>query len=231
MTEADWLACDDPSDMLDFLGGSASERKLRLFATACCRAVWHLLPDKRSRRAVEVAERYADELAGERERATARTAALGPAAGRTRLVAPAAAWAAYWAASRNAAESTRSAAEAAAEAAAREAAHATAAPADKAPAWDAAHAAALAGQARLLRDLFNPFGPAAADPAWLAWRGGAVPQLARAIYEEGHFRDLPVLADALEEAGCHDEVILSHCLRPGEHVRGCWVLDLLLGKE
>ena len=55
--------------------------------------------------------------------------------------------------------------------------------------------------------------------------------LAQAIYEERRFGDLPVLADALEEAGCTDADILSHCRGPGPHVRGCWVVDLLLGKQ
>jgi hypothetical protein len=87
-------------------------------------------------------------------------------------------------------------------------------------------------QADLLRDLLgNPFRPVSADPAWLTWNGGTVRQLAEVIYEERRFVDLPILADALEEAGCTDEDILSHCRGPGEHVRGCWVLDLLLGKE
>ena len=60
MTEAEWLAATDPRPMLTFLGGKASERKLRLFAVAGCRDVWHLLQDERSRKAVAVAERLAD---------------------------------------------------------------------------------------------------------------------------------------------------------------------------
>jgi ATP-dependent Clp protease ATP-binding subunit ClpA len=68
------------------------------------------------------------------------------------------------------------------------------------------------------------------DPAWLTREGGQAARVARAIYEERRWGDLPVLADALEEAGCADREILDHCRRPGEHGPGCWVLDLLLGE-
>jgi hypothetical protein len=68
-------------------------------------------------------------------------------------------------------------------------------------------------------------------PSWLRWDDGTIPKLAQAIYDERAFDHLPVLADALEEAGCANADILAHCRGPGEHVRGCWVVDLLLGKE
>src|SRR5262249_37713894 len=90
----------------------------------------------------------------------------------------------------------------------------------------------FAAQTALVRDLFgNPFRPAQADPAWLAWNGGTVPKLAEAVYPERAFDRLPVLADALEEAGCCDAELLSHLRSPGPHVRGCWAVDLLIGKE
>jgi hypothetical protein len=87
-------------------------------------------------------------------------------------------------------------------------------------------------QAALLRDLFgNPFGrPPVVAPAWLIWDGGVVYRLAQGIYAERAFDRLPVLGDALEEAGCTDEDILNHCRQAREHVRGCWLVDLL-GKE
>ena len=77
----------------------------------------------------------------------------------------------------------------------------------------------------------NPFRPApAADPSWLAWNGGTVAKLAAAIYDARRFADLPILADALEDAGCDNADILHHCRSEKEHVRGCWVIDLLLGR-
>jgi hypothetical protein len=84
----------------------------------------------------------------------------------------------------------------------------------------------------LLRDIFaNPFRPLPdIEPAWLAWHGGTVPKMAAAIYEGSRFEELPILADALEEAGCADAAILAHCRQPGDHARGCWLVDLLIGK-
>jgi hypothetical protein len=72
----------------------------------------------------------------------------------------------------------------------------------------------------------NPF-----RPVTPAWQSDAVVRLAQAIYDERAFERLPILADALAEAGCDHAAILEHCRGPGPHVRGCWVVDLLLGKE
>jgi hypothetical protein len=85
----------------------------------------------------------------------------------------------------------------------------------------------------LMRDLFGPFPlrPIFIDPAVLDWNNGMVSAIARRIYDERAFYDLPVLADALRNAGCSDPDILSHCRQPGDHVRGCWVVDLALGNQ
>jgi hypothetical protein len=86
-------------------------------------------------------------------------------------------------------------------------------------------------QADILRDLFgNPFRPVSVDPAWLAWQGGAVRSLAQAIHDDQAFHLLPVLADALEDAGCAERQLLEHCRQPGVHVPGCWVLERLRDK-
>jgi hypothetical protein len=68
------------------------------------------------------------------------------------------------------------------------------------------------------------------DGSWLSWHGGTVPKLAQAISQERRWEDLPFLADALQEAGCTDSEILSHCRQAEGHVRGCWVVDLVLDK-
>jgi hypothetical protein len=89
----------------------------------------------------------------------------------------------------------------------------------------------LRDRCELIRDVFgNPFRPHGID---LAGPSGAIViarELAESIYDELHFEDLPILADALLDAGCHDEKVLSHCREPGPHVRGCWVVDWLLEK-
>jgi len=225
MTEREWQACADPTLMLTELTGRVSERKLRLFAVACCRHIWHLLPDQRSRSAVEVAERYADGLAGKRELAAAKGAALG-ATGRSAVNG---AWAAYWAVSNNVSGTISYTCGAAVEAKARFAVHSSPGTgAEQGAAWDAALAIGTRDQASFLREVLgNPFRPVAADSAWLDWRSGLLRAMAWQIYESSDFRDLPVLADALEDAGCTDPTLLAHCRESGLHVRGCWVLDLL----
>jgi hypothetical protein len=82
---------------------------------------------------------------------------------------------------------------------------------------------------RLFLEMFgNPFRPVSINPAWLT---PTVTALARSIFDDRAFTDLPVLADALEEAGCNSQEVLDHFRDPGPHVLGCWALDLVLGKS
>ncbi|MBA4066880.1 MAG: hypothetical protein C0501_24870 [Isosphaera sp.] len=85
-----------------------------------------------------------------------------------------------------------------------------------------------AAQVALLRDIFgNPFRAVVFDPAW---RTDTAVSLARGMYEARDFAAMPILADALQDAGCEDDHVLTHCRDPdGVHVRGCWVVDLALG--
>jgi hypothetical protein len=258
MTESEWLACEDPEPMLGFLRGRASDRKLRLFAVACCRRIWHLMADDRSRTAVEVAERYSDGLATY-EQLTDASYDAEVAADSTYFAvfnaaeaeAEASNWPpenwvdGAWECATDAAATARTAASASAldhpdlievtGHATRALAHA-ASPlrftedcrpefGERAAAEDGEQAA----QADLLRDIFgNPFRPVSLDPAWLS---PSVVALAWTIYEERSFDRMPELADAFEAAGCHGADILDHCRQAGPHVRGCWVVDAILGKE
>ncbi|MFO0927335.1 MAG: hypothetical protein U0736_09890 [Gemmataceae bacterium] len=223
MTEQEWLACTDPTPMLRLLvERHTSERKLRLLACACCRLIWDHLIDPRSRQAVEVAERFADDRATLRELAYARAHAMKAAGG--------AAWAAYWAANVKAAGPLWNAFAAAAAAPARQAV--LRARGRQADTWEAAQASSAREQVALLRDVAgNPFRPADAEPAWRYHDGGIVVQLAEGIYEDRAFDRLPILADALEDAGCRAEALLAHCRADREHVRGCWAVDLILGYD
>jgi hypothetical protein len=84
----------------------------------------------------------------------------------------------------------------------------------------------------LLREIIgNPFRPVRCSVEWLEANSGAARRLAEVIYSQRAFDSLPILADALEEAGCDNAEILSHCRGPGPHVHGCWALDTVLGKE
>jgi hypothetical protein len=220
MSEEEWLACTNPLGMLAFLRGMFSDRKLRLFAVACCGIGWHLIADDRNRRAIEIAEGLADG-ATYREQLPAVRASLTSVT----------VWctieeSAWDAATRAALSGARDAARSAVrskEWSGRE---------ERDAAWWQARAATKCTQADILRDIFGtPFRSIALAPTSLAWHGGLIVSMARQMYDSRDFREIPVLADALEEAGCMDADILNHCRQPGEHVRGCWVIDTLLGKS
>jgi hypothetical protein len=211
VTEEEWLASNDPYPMLHPCRKVIRycPRKGHLFAVACCRRIWHLFTDPRSRAAVETTERF---IEGEVDRAELAVAAHDESFRRRGKVAASTEWAAQFTASENAWH-----------AASRASNFAYVAAGDGLQPGPE-HTA----QAHLLRDIFgNPFRPVTADPSWLT---PTVTALAAAIYADRAFDRLPILADALEEAGCDHPDVLAHCRGPGPHVRGCWVVDLLLGK-
>jgi hypothetical protein len=217
MTESEWLACTDPKPMLEFLRGKVSARKMQLFACACCRRIWDRLTDQKSRRAVELAEEFADGLIRVKgmsaaARAAYRSDLAGQVAWLTARLCVAEAWTSF----PPDGDQVAGAAEVAASAARVR----------------GSGAAESQAQATLLRDVVPAPSRQQSPPlSWLAWDGGMLPRLALSIHEERAFDRLPILADALEDAGCTDLDILDHCRRPEPHVRGCWVVDLILGKE
>ena len=204
MTEQEWLGCIDPHPMLEFLRGKANDRKLRLFAVACSRRVWSVI-DPLGQAAVDVAESFADGFAGPDELRAARLACQR-AGGQ----------AAWYAAATNPAIAARNAARSAQAGVANNAVLGT-------------EAAELFAQASLVREIFgNPFRPLSMDPSWLT---PAVIELAQANYDDRAFDQMPELTHTLHEAGCENAEILSHCRGPWPHVKGCWAVDLVLGRE
>lgn len=238
MTEVEWLRGDSPLPLLDFVAPQASGRKVRLVLTAICGRMLDGTPPERRlfrgyyagsfhqlERALATVEQFADGLVGADELAAARRDAHD---------------AEYVPASVDYGGET----ELFREVAAVEAAAAD----DPDPAWVILHcgraiesrpppvrgggAARRADeerwQAAIVRDVFgNPFRPVTFDSKWRTETGGS---LATGIYAEKAFDRLPILADALEDAGCDDADVLAHCRVPGPHVRGCWVTDLVLNR-
>ncbi len=254
--EAAWFTCTDPRPMFGLLRGKERGRKFRLFACACCRRVEHLLTDDRSHRALEVFERFLDgELtlkeygAGEREAADAcadlaRVAGDGESAAaseadRVRLFA-------CMFAAHAVADCFGNVSSAPVDCCGALRGYGTAELTDDRQlreAGDRIEADERTAQAALLRDIFgNPFYPIPFDPAW---QTETVVSLARKMYSGRDFSAMPDLADAIQDAGCENDRILNHCryanlpatgpgtapgMRTPPHVRGCWVVDLVLGK-
>jgi hypothetical protein len=219
MTEAEWSRCTDPTAMLQFLRCKASDRKLRLFLCEGYRRLPASQLPGNTRKAALVIEQYADGLVSKKLLLNARSQAWDCV---TR----------FWeqSCSRRASQPPEDRAHHACLAAI---AQGTNTSVDGL--FDLAVPSLLdvigesAWAADCLRDIFgNPFRPVPLAPAWLAWNDGTLGQLAAAIYEQRAFDRLPVLADALEEAGCDNPEMLTHCREPGPHVRGCWLVDLLL---
>jgi hypothetical protein len=229
MTEHEWQVCADPNKMLSFLRGKGSNRKFRLFTVACCRRIWHLLTDERSREAVQIGERYADGLVCEPDRLAAAEAAKHVDIDGTNDAADAA----YLAAEINSPRNHPDAEWGIASDTMSSAAYAD-------PKFVKARttdfglryyplASIQEAHCQLLRDIFgNPFRTVAVERSWLT---SEVVTLAETIYDRRTFDRMTELANALERAGCTDAVILDHCRNTKEHVRGCWVVDLILGRH
>lgn len=224
MTEADWLSCPDPATMLVFVADKISERKLRLFACSCCRSAQHGLGDPLLWSAVEVAERHADGFADDRQLEAVRNA-ICPAPYFTGGIAAAAAYGAVfggklppvWAI------------EAAADLICTQAVgHAL----DRGRGHISRDTKRIVrqSQAEILRCIAGPlpFRPVTTSPSWLK---PEVVTLAQAIYDEPDFDRLPILEDALKYAGCDNPDFLGHCRSQAMHVRGCWVVDAILGRS
>jgi hypothetical protein len=220
-----------------------STRKARLFSVACCRRVWHLLDSAADRQAVEVAEEVAEKKRRLNDLRISHEAAsvtdLGPDSS---LLAPGLGWSyasgpesdfcyGLWISP----EKRRVCRVA------RWACTPTPWGSPESTANDARvllsfriglNAAKMEEQAqcRMLRDIVGQVG-AAGPGIWPSGVGSRVRSVAEAIYEQRAFDGMPILADALEDAGCSDEALLSHLRGSGPHVRGCWALDLVLGKE
>jgi hypothetical protein len=212
----------DDTELRETFFRYASQRKRRLYQCACCRLVWGELKDDRSRAAVVAAELYADGRITRMQLAAAEQQAwhvwndsIGGTLG-------------------NGTWNQRSFPYAAAayNVASEEMSDWGAVPIARSPSeivYDLApdQATLAADQRARMRDLLGE--PSTlADPSWLT---STVVALARQMYEAREFSAMPILADALQDAGCDHADILDHCRSPQAHVRGCWVVDLLLGTE
>ncbi len=228
MTEAEWWACASVAELLERLraeGAEPSERKQRLAAAAICRRVLHLLPEKKYRRAIVSAEEQADGRLFRATRNEVKLALSDAIRGKGVLnSARVALTMAFRLATRYCLNNVSLYVLGALEARAG----------SNSPFRRDA-------ESRLHADLFRdivPLGPPRTLPAVLHAGGATLARLAADAYDcqaepLGHLEHarLAVLSDALEEAGCTDADILSHLRSPGPHVRGCWALDLILGKS
>jgi hypothetical protein len=206
MTEAEWLAGIDPEPMLSFIHKTANDRKLRLLACGFCETYKSYLTDWRLSNAIETAYRVADGVARERERNRVFSRAHQD----------------FWDYTGNG-----------------ESAVATYACGNREQMMEVPSIAMRAFAFNiyqnprimaclLLRDIFEPFRSPSNNPEWLT---SSVLALARQMYDSRDFSAMPILADALQDAGCNNEDVLSHCRGPTPHVRGCWVVDRLLAKH
>jgi hypothetical protein len=269
MTEAEWNACTDPIQMIEFLRGNprsrdavtwwnsgwrldgaakGNDRKFRLFACACCRRIWDRIPEQCNREAVVAVENFLEGClpAAALEEALSASSRVEYTVEGMKRSEPG-----YWTVKYLGRGFYKMTAAASALLVASQVMFM----ADEEYArlargeflscyyagegyflrpfqWPLPVPSSLSvegtAQAAMLRCVFGPcrFRPVSTDPAWLTQTATG---LAESIYEERAFDRLPILADALEYAGCTQQDILVHFRRGGEHHRGCWPLDMILG--
>jgi hypothetical protein len=229
-----------------------NQRLLYLAGVAVCRRLEHLFPYAICHRVLHVAESFAEGKASLDELCDAHDDVEGERRSRPSNLLPAASWAAvnavYWL-NTDDYKVIRAVDHVSDAAGYLRAVAAGVLPAEATgdagrAVWK--HPAFLAGKAEeeqalcdIIREIIgNPSRPVAVEPSWLAWRDRAVVKMAQAAYEDRLLPSgqldaarLSILADALEDAGCSDTDLLGHLRGPGPHVRGCWVVDLLLGKR
>jgi hypothetical protein len=244
MTEKEWLRCADVKKMITFFNKRGSGRKWRLLALACCMTLANSL-DEKCLIALDVLERYVDGLADHSELLEAHRT-IDETAQRFAFYEMANPLMAVYNATRVVAnplllrEDHAGSADRALDDVRQAVAYAEAADLDdelsealsqrfRNEQWKRRVEQESKAQCVILRDIFgNPFRPVAIDRRWLT---SNVVDLSNAIYEGRTFNHLPILADALMDAGCDNDEILSHCRSEGPHVRGCWVVDLLTARS
>jgi hypothetical protein len=236
MSEGRWLDGLDPEPMLEALHGQISPRKLRLIACAACRYVWSYLGDERTRNAVEVAERFADGMESAETLAHASPESQGvfsdmDMAGSQFLFATSAVNCACWADGSDLYEVVKRCLVAAVHVGVYQAGRdVDSGKIPNPPNWEMLVKKREKGRmARLVREVAgNPFKPIAFAAQW---QTDSVRAIASTAYAERRFELLPDLATSLEAAGCKNKLILEHCRDPRPHYRGCWAVDLVLGKS
>jgi hypothetical protein len=221
MDEQGWATSSDVQAMLAVIAHTATDRKLRLFSCGCCRQVWQLVGE-RSHFVVEFMESFADGgLPDELRQAESAYARREEE------------WIFHnydrdeenpkYLAACSVADLVEQNPFKGAEIVSWVVSHAK-----ERQIGNTSENGDLQSNAPIVREIFgNPFRPVSIDPRWLT---ASVLDLARAIYDERAFERMPVLADALQDAGCSNDDIINHCRGTGPHVRGCWVVDLVLGK-
>jgi hypothetical protein len=247
MTEEEWLTYrSEPKVMLSWLRTKATNRKKRLFGCACCRRIWNLIGNEKSRSAVLLAERFADGLLTDGDRAAAyaeaEAVARQPSSSDQHERALRACANVLHKYAGIAINASYNAAQVAQWHALVTAALYGSRSEEAASLNTLAYNDELAQQCGLVRELFgNPFRPMpprrgkrqweAQRRRWLDANDGVARKVAEVIYDQGSFSEAPILADTLEEAGCGEAGLLDHLRGPGPHIRGCWAVDFVLAKE